>query len=389
MDEWRHVRLGDIAQDVTVGHVGTMASQYRDDGIPFLRSQNIDRFRLDLRDVKYINANFHQRLRKSELRPDDVVTVRTGKPGTTAVIPVGLGPANCSDMVITRPGPSLDSRWLSYYINGAAAGFIESQLVGAVQQHFNVGSAKAMLLHLPPITQQRAIAEVLGAIDDKIAANSATVQSCRDLASLLGSRAAHTVTLSEIVRVSKISRAPEDMVTESVWHYSLPAFDQDEQPSLDTTIGIKSAKFVINKPCVLISKLNPRFPRVWNVPMLHLGESVASTEFVVLEPAICSTGMLWALLGQRSFGLVLEGKVSGTSGSHQRVRPADLLATEVGDPRSVPEAVQAQVTGLCDLVYQLGQESTHLADVRDALLPEVMSGRLRVRDAEKQVEDVV
>ena len=92
--------------------------------------------------MKYIGRPFHDQLRKSALHPGDVVTVRTGKPGTTAVVPDSWGETNCADLVIIRPGPELDSRWLSYYINGAVSGFISSRLVGAVQQHFNVGAAK-------------------------------------------------------------------------------------------------------------------------------------------------------------------------------------------------------------------------------------------------------
>ncbi len=71
------------------------------------------------------------------------------------------------------------------------------------------------------------------------------------------------------------------------------------------------------------------------------------------------------------------------------MKPDDLLATEVGDPRSTSRDAQAKVTALCDLAYQVREESEQLAGLRDTLLPHLMSGTLRVRDAEKQVEAVV
>ena len=77
---WPEVGLGQIAEEVTVGHVGPMTSEYVLVGIPFLRSLNIEPFRINLTDVQYISQEFHGRLKKSALKPGDVVIVRTGKP---------------------------------------------------------------------------------------------------------------------------------------------------------------------------------------------------------------------------------------------------------------------------------------------------------------------
>jgi type I restriction enzyme S subunit len=114
MAEWKEVTLESVANDITVGFVGPMTSEYVPEGIPFLRSHNIEPFRVVLDEIKYIGEAFHNRTRKSSLKPGDVVIVRTGKPGAAAIIPEALPVANCSDLVIVRPGNHLDARFLVY-----------------------------------------------------------------------------------------------------------------------------------------------------------------------------------------------------------------------------------------------------------------------------------
>lgn len=169
--EWRKVKLEEVASEITVGYVGSMTSEYIDSGVPFLRSKNVDPFTINRDDIKYISSEFNEKLKKSALAPGDVVIVRTGKPGTCAVIPEWLENANCSDLVIVRCGPEINNRFLAYYVNTVASSHVNAHLVGAVQQHFNVGSAKLMELSLPPLEMQDKIVSILAALDNKIALN--------------------------------------------------------------------------------------------------------------------------------------------------------------------------------------------------------------------------
>ncbi|GGE58285.1 type I restriction system specificity protein [Halopseudomonas oceani] len=166
--EWPLKELEFIANEVTVGYVGSMASEYVEDGVPFLRSLNIEPFRVNANEIKYVTPEFHKQIKKSALRPGDVAIVRTGKPGTCAVIPDWLPDANCSDLVIVRCGEQIRPRFLCYWVNSVAAHHISSHIVGAVQQHFNVGAAKKMKVAVPDISTQDAVVEVLGSIDDRI-----------------------------------------------------------------------------------------------------------------------------------------------------------------------------------------------------------------------------
>jgi len=169
MIAWKETLLEDLADEITVGFVGSMTDEYIDSGIPFLRSKNVEPFIINWDDIRYISREFHQKIKKSALSPGDVVIVRTGKPGAASIIPDSLIEANCSDLVIIRPNSKIDRRFLVYYLNSIAVKHINSYLVGAVQQHFNIGAARQLKIKLPPLVQeQKAIADVLSCLDAKI-----------------------------------------------------------------------------------------------------------------------------------------------------------------------------------------------------------------------------
>ena len=169
--EWKDVELSEVA-DLTVGFVGTMASHYTDKGVLFLRSTNIEPFNIKFDDVKYISPEFNETIKKSQLNSDDVVIVRTGKPGACTVIPQKAEPWNCSDLVIIHPNKDkINPHFLASYVN-LASGVINAHLVGAVQQHFNVGAAKKMKIPLPSIDAQNRIVSIVCDINYKIELNN-------------------------------------------------------------------------------------------------------------------------------------------------------------------------------------------------------------------------
>lgn len=149
-------RLVDVCKRVTVGHVGSMAAQYQAAGVPFLRSMNIRPFEIQLDGLVFIDQEFHARLKKSRLSPGDLAIVRTGYPGTAAVIPDTVTDANCSDLVIVRPSPGVSADYLCLFFNsprGKRA--VAGNLVGAAQKHFNVKAAKEALIPIPSQDEQR------------------------------------------------------------------------------------------------------------------------------------------------------------------------------------------------------------------------------------------
>jgi len=65
-------------------------------GIPFLRSQNVEPLRVNQEDIKFITPEFHERIRKSALAPGDVVIGRHWQAGRCTVMPDWLPISNCS-----------------------------------------------------------------------------------------------------------------------------------------------------------------------------------------------------------------------------------------------------------------------------------------------------
>jgi type I restriction enzyme S subunit len=101
-------------------------------------------------------------LAKTCLRAGDVVIVRVGAPGVAAVVPPDLEGANCASIVLVRGAPSFDSHWLAFAMN-SSIGRYQVALVqyGAAQEQFNVSHAVDFLFAVPPLDEQRAIADYL------------------------------------------------------------------------------------------------------------------------------------------------------------------------------------------------------------------------------------
>lgn len=243
-------------------------------------------------------------------------------------------------------------------------------------------------LAVPELEVQEAIAEVLGALDDKIAANGKSIEAGNDLAVALLARAAINCSVAEVASIGAKQLKPIEF-DPVVDHYSIPAYDVDQMPAADKAAEIKSNKQLVDRPVVLVSKLNPRIPRVWDIPVSPHHMALASTEFVVLDPRGVSTSELAACLRQPRVIARLAESVAGTSGSHQRIKPSHVHEAQIPDPRSLAESQRDIITNLGHLGLSRRQEIERLAELRDALLPALMSGRLTVKDAERTVSEVV
>jgi type I restriction enzyme S subunit len=85
----------------------------------------------------------------------------------------------------------------------------------------------------------------------------------------------------------------------------------------------------------------------------------------------------------------MTGLAGGTSNSHQRIRPSDFLSLEccIGSQK-VRSAFSDVVEPLLRKTLAQRIESRSLASARDALLPKLISGEIRIPDAERMLEEV-
>lgn len=393
MGKWRETTLGEVADEVTVGFVGPMTHEYRDHGIPFLRSQNVKAHSVDLGGVKYIDRDFSDRLKKSRLCAGDVVTVRTGLPGVSALVPPELDGANCADLVITRPGQDLDGRWLSYYINGAAQHFISSHLVGAVQQHFNVGAAKRLALRLPSLAEQRAIAEVLGALDDKIAANDRLADTADALASSLFDAAAASAPLVRMSeRLRPVLGATPSRSVADYWIGEVSWASAKDVAAASHAVVLDSAES-ISRHAVELTRARA----------LPVGSVILTARGTV--GAVARLGVR-AAFNQSCYGFVPGDLPAGVlffvvrfaaarSREHAHGSVFDTITVRTFDHLEVPDfdpaessVLEAQLGPLLAVVDAHEREKRTIAATRDALLPALMSGALRVADAERLAADL-
>lgn len=161
---WEVKRLKYVSPRVTVGIVVTPAAYYADEGTLALRGLNIKTMDFDLSDTRNITDDGHELNRKSTLREGDLVAVRTGAPGTTAVVTEELAGCNCIDLVIIRRPNDADPRYIGWYLNSDIAKTqYEMGSEGALQQHFNVETSKEVVLSLPPLEEQHEISAYIDA----------------------------------------------------------------------------------------------------------------------------------------------------------------------------------------------------------------------------------
>lgn len=230
-------------------------------------------------------------------------------------------------------------------------------------------------------SERERIAELLAALDEKIAANDRVIVGAERLMVAVAESVTDYVPLSSLAEPSTALLKVGEF-DDVVAHFSLPAFDDGAKPALVTRQSVLSEKFHLLAPCVLFARLNPRTPRIWNVVTLPSEMALASTEFVVLRPIGADTSALWAAARQPDISERLRRQVAGTTGSHQRVRRRDLLDVPVRDVRRLSPAASCTITGLGALCHARRSENTHLSALRDALLPLLMSGKVRLSDAQ-------
>lgn len=154
------------------------------------------------------------------------------------------------------------------------------------------------------------------------------------------------------VRIGDVAAYRKDVITPisgvKYTCYSLPSFDNGCTPELLDGKDIRSSKLRIEFGDILVNKLNLRFKRIWPITSVR-SNSICSTEFVPLVPkGTIDPHFLYYVLKSDTFTNKLANMRTGTSGSHQRVKPEWILDYQFALPsRSVQEAI-GYILGVLD-----------------------------------------
>ncbi|MFM4731953.1 restriction endonuclease subunit S [Aeromonas salmonicida] len=163
--DWRVIKLGFLATKIGSGKTPSGgATVYVDDGITFLRSQNVydDGLRLD--DVVHITPDVDIEMAHSRVKPMDILINITGASiGRTCIVPLGIGSANVNQHVcIIRLNKSEIIRFVSWAVKAQSTkAQIDNAQTGAAREGMNFEQIASLLLSLPPETECEQISDFL------------------------------------------------------------------------------------------------------------------------------------------------------------------------------------------------------------------------------------
>jgi type I restriction enzyme S subunit len=254
----------------------------------------------------------------------------------------------------------------------------------------NKGDFENIEITIPSdLKEQTAIASILSSLDDKIDLLHRQNKTLEQLAETLfrqwfveeAEDSWEETSLSEIADHSKENIHPSKNPTKLYKHYSLPAFDAGKEPILEIGKEILSNKYKVISNSILVSKLNPRTPRIWMIyGNVNEDESICSTEFQIVKPKDQKWyGFIYCFLKSYNVTQELAGASSGTSGSHQRVNPQDIFNLTFFKPTDILVEKFSKV--IDNYLVKINNNQTQirtLTQTRDNLLPKLMSGEVRV-----------
>ena len=124
---------------------------------------------------------------------------------------------------------------------------------------------------------------------------------------------------------------PLETPNEEFTEYSMPAFDNNE--TAETVIGnsMNSLRKIVDRPCLLVNKLNVRKKRIWHVPRPE-ANAVCYSEFVPFSSHSSDLSFIKISLLSERITAYLESCSSGSSNSQKRVTPEIIMSSEIIAP---------------------------------------------------------
>ena len=412
--EWAHTKIGQVAHRVTKGTTPTtIGGQFTEGGIAFVKAESItDDGRIDETKVAHIDGVTNELLSRSVLNEEDILFTIAGTIGRVAMVRRAILPANTNQAVaIIRPNLSvIEPRYLYYALRdrqGVRRAL--TRVVQSVQANLSLTELSETRIPLPSKQEQRAIAHILGTLDDKIELNRRMNQTLEAMAHAVfkswfvdfepfRDQGMQDSPLGEIpvgwraAILGDIADNPRRGVQPSQIEDNTPYIGLEHMPRHCIALaewgegrGIQCSKFEFRSGDILFGKLRPYFHKVGIAPV----DGVCSTDILVITPR-----------KHEWFGLVL-----GCVSSDEFINYTDAASTGTKMPRTnwddmarykvvlpagdIAETFTGIVGALVDRIVASIAESHTIVEIRDALLPKLLSGEIRVKDAETLLEDSI
>jgi len=379
-------------------------------------------------DFVWVDKHAYEFLSKSRLEPGDLVLSNVGSVGIVFRVPdlgrpMTLGPN--AVMCRTRDRARLDQRFLYYYFSsreGQQA--IRAITSGSVQPKFNKTDFRSLNICLPPIPEQRAIAHILGTLDDKIELNRRMNETLEAMAralfkswfvdfapvrakaegrwkrgqSLPGLPANFYDLFPGSFEDSELGEIPKgwrmtrlaDVLKESnerVGNLDVPEYSstnnglQLRSERYKKTLSVSSSKNKLIRKGFLVFGLSRR---VLNFGLMRdeIGSVSSAYKVFKVNEYIVYSDLLERLMRLRV--KYFYNAVSSSSREGQSISAEGLgLLKIVLPPRNVQVAFYTQNDSIAALIQDTKVESRILAAMHDTLLPKLISGGLRVQNANK------
>lgn len=428
---WTAVPLQDLTDGTPITYGVVQPGTLVPVGVPMLRVNNFRGFGLDTGEVLNIDPAIEAKYGRTRLRENDVLTTIVGSVGQVAVVPKAMAGWNIARAVaLVRPKDENIAYWIALCLRSPAAQHALGIAANTtVQTTINLKDLRSLQVPLPPVSERQEIVETIRSIDEQIELvreTNATLEAIAqaifkswfidfdpvkaksegripdgidaDTAALFpdsfeesalgaipkGWRAGK---FGDLARLAKGTINPLKEPDREFDHYSLPAFDNGARPVQERGRLIKSNKTPFFPGAVLQSKLNPHIPRVWFAPGVS-ESAVCSTEFLpwVATQGSCNE-LIYCLLCSDEFSRQVQTLVNGTSNSHQRIKP-DLVAgmSVVISDNAVVRAFEEVAAPLMEQVKANIEEAATLAELRDTLLPRLISGKLKLPELHEVAE---
>ncbi|MDP3264398.1 MAG: restriction endonuclease subunit S [Tabrizicola sp.] len=320
-----------------------------------------------------------------------------------------------------RPKTNMDMRWLYYAMIHHKLGEIDD---GSPIPSTTRAAVYIQDFAVPAIHEQREIAAILGALDDKIELNRKTAETLEAMARALyrswfvdfdpvwakaeGRAPAHmdaaTAALFpddfgqdglpmgwELGKLGEVARSSREGVDPQNIDPSTPYIGLEHIPRRSIALNewgvaddVGSTKSVMRTGQFLFGKLRPYFHKVGMVPI----DGICSTDIIVVE-AKADQWREFVLSVISSVDLVDHVNAASTGTRMPRAKWQDLAdyGITIAPPR-VLEAFSSQLRPMHERISALIHESNTLAALRNTLLPRLMSGELRLGEGREQLEAV-